>query len=183
MTQQWDAALAAYRAARAEHEAYYQSYWLPAHEAEKAGGPPVPQPIADKIERLMDVTSACESALMVIPSPHSMAFATKYLIAHGDGREAEAWDDMLEVEAKRFAANQCWIEATDGRRRSVEDLPLIDEFTSQARRARAMLRALEAALGNQHGADDIDLFATLALAAADACVTAITEFNTGRRAA
>lgn len=47
-----------------------------------------------------------EDVLMAIPSPDPAAFAFKYLVAHGDGRETDCWNAMLEAEAARFAEQE-----------------------------------------------------------------------------
>jgi hypothetical protein len=44
-----------------------------------------------------------EDVLMAISSPDAAAFALKCRIAHGDGRETDCWNEMLDAEAKRFA--------------------------------------------------------------------------------
>lgn len=49
-----------------------------------------------------DVRYAAEEALMAVPSPDAAAFALKYLIAHGGGRQTDCWTAMLDSEAKRF---------------------------------------------------------------------------------
>jgi hypothetical protein len=54
-------------------------------------------------ERLADVRYQIEDELMDIPSATLTEFAFKYLVAHGDGRDTDCWNGMLEEEAKRFA--------------------------------------------------------------------------------
>lgn len=44
-----------------------------------------------------------EDALMAIPSPDASAFAFKFMVAKGGGRETDCWDEMLEREALLFA--------------------------------------------------------------------------------
>lgn len=57
---------------------------------------------ADAYDRCMKRRYQAEDALMEIPSPDASAFAFKFLVAKGGGRETDCWDDMLETEAKRF---------------------------------------------------------------------------------
>lgn len=46
---------------------------------------------------------AAEDVLMAIPSPDASAFAFKFMVAKGGGRETDCWDAMLEQEALLFA--------------------------------------------------------------------------------
>lgn len=57
---------------------------------------------SDAYDRCVKRRCLAEEALMEIPSPDASAFAFKFLIAKGGGRETDCWDDMLETEAKRF---------------------------------------------------------------------------------
>lgn len=56
-----------------------------------------------EMEQLDDALAAAEDALMATPSPDAAAFALKYRIAKGGGRETGCWDAMLDAEAERFA--------------------------------------------------------------------------------
>lgn len=56
-----------------------------------------------KVERLDDARHAAEDALMATPSPDASAFALKYRIAKGSGRETDCWDKVLDAEALHFA--------------------------------------------------------------------------------
>ena len=99
----WEALLASYRAARAAEDDYAERVWEPAWEAREPGTNKVEDSIDAELERLGDLRSAAEDLLMECPSPDASAFATKYLVAHAGGRDIDAWDAMLEAEARQFA--------------------------------------------------------------------------------
>ncbi|PZR78058.1 MAG: hypothetical protein DI537_42550 [Stutzerimonas stutzeri] len=113
MSAEWDAALSAYRAARADEIAHDERSGIAtACRMVRAGMVGVQEAFsmishtdADESERLCEIRGKAEDCMMGVPSPHAMAFALKYLIAHGDGRETDHWDDMLETEAKRFVGS------------------------------------------------------------------------------
>jgi Zn ribbon nucleic-acid-binding protein len=60
--------------------------------------------VALESDRLAEIRCGIEDALMACPSPDASAFAFKYLVARGDGRDTDCWNDMLQDEARRFAA-------------------------------------------------------------------------------
>jgi len=107
----WPALLATYSAARDEETSWDQDHMSPHfvgvdHEdvaAWRKAAEPISQDMWEKSERLMEVRCEAENALMAYPSPNAEAFALKYVIAHGNGRETDHWDEMLEAEAKRFS--------------------------------------------------------------------------------
>lgn len=107
---QWAALAAAYRAAQAAEDAYDQSAIEPLfagidtndQEAWRRAAKPITADMWDHLERLGDERLAAEKALMECPSPDASAFAFKYLIAYGNGRDLDCWDDLLEAEAKQF---------------------------------------------------------------------------------
>jgi hypothetical protein len=84
----WERAKAEYLAAKAALDAYDDG--VPGNDDKEA-------------DRLTDVRSAAEDALMAIPSPDAAAFAFKHIVAHGEGRETNCWNTMLSNEAQRFA--------------------------------------------------------------------------------
>lgn len=107
----WAFLLAAYSEARAAEAAYDhgtigpffagvdtndQTAWRKAAE-------PITDEMWDTLERLSDQRLDAEKALMECPSPNASGFALKYLIAYGNGREIDCWDDLLEAEAKQFS--------------------------------------------------------------------------------
>lgn len=109
-TSAWDRALAAYRAAKADDEAHTAAHidpplkgFTPGTPIPKAALDAIPPRVWDEAQRLTEVLSRAEDVLMDIPSPHAAAFAFKVVVAHGDGRETDYWNPMLEAEAKRFA--------------------------------------------------------------------------------
>ncbi len=91
----WTEMLAAYDAALAAEREY--------DDAHVASVDTISAKVSSEIQRLMDLRTDLEMPLMAHPSPDARAFARKFLIAHGGGREADYWNDMLEAEAKRFA--------------------------------------------------------------------------------
>lgn len=104
----WTSALAAYRAAKVELDAYDAEHIaVPAHlpigPERSAAVDRVPARIWAESQRLLDIVSDAEDILMDISAPTPAAFAFKYLVAHGGGRETDCWDHMLETEAKRFS--------------------------------------------------------------------------------
>lgn len=108
-TSVWDRALAAYRMAKANDEAYTAVHIDPPLKGLPPG--PVPMAMLDTIpahvwaesQRLGNVLTHAEDVLMAVPSPHAAAFAFKVLVANDDGRETDEWNAMLAAEAKRFA--------------------------------------------------------------------------------
>jgi hypothetical protein len=107
----WDVLLAAYSEARAAEDAYDQGTIEPFfagidtndQTAWRQAAEPITDKMWDTLERLGDQRLDAEKALMECPSPDASAFALKYLIAHGNGREIDCWDDLLEAEAKQFS--------------------------------------------------------------------------------
>lgn len=104
----WYAALAAYEASKADEDAFERLHFavvdqMAAGPTRSAAVAAIPRSVWDEIERLSDIKADAEDVLMDTPSPHASGFALKYLVAHGDGRETDAWNDMLEGEARRFA--------------------------------------------------------------------------------
>lgn len=106
----WVALVAAYEAAREDELAWDRDHILPHFEGIdqenvlewRKAAEPITQEMWENSERLLDVRCKAEEALMACPSPNAEAFAFKYLVAHGDGREAGEWDNMLEAEARRL---------------------------------------------------------------------------------
>ena len=74
--------------------------YVVAREGEQAAG--AVNDVAGE-ERWTKRRYAAEDALMVIPSPDASAFAFKFMVAKGGGRETDCWDAMLEQEALLFA--------------------------------------------------------------------------------
>jgi len=105
---QWRAALKAYRAARSDEVAHDLATGIEAWRAALDMADTIAPEVWAESERLQDLTADAEDALMAIPSPSAGAFAFKCLIAKGDKRETDCWDEMLEAEAKRFAAIPDW---------------------------------------------------------------------------
>jgi len=103
--QAWDNAKAVYVAARAEEVAYDADHCsIPDKDPNRSAMiQAIPASVWAESERLGQVVSDAEDAVMDIPSPDAAAFAFKCRIAHGDGRETDCWNDMLDAEAKRFA--------------------------------------------------------------------------------
>lgn len=108
MTTQWEAALTAYRTARSDEMAYDIASGIEAWSETPDATDVIAPEVWAESHRLQDITDDAQDALMDIPSPSASAFAFKYLIAKGDGRETDCWDKMLEAEAKRFAAIPDW---------------------------------------------------------------------------
>lgn len=103
--QAWDNAKAVYVAARAEEVAYDAEHCsIPDKDPNRSAMiQAIPASVWAESERLGQVVSDAEDAVMDIPSPDAAAFAFKCRIAHGDGRETDCWNAMLDAEAKRFA--------------------------------------------------------------------------------
>ena len=74
--------------------------YVVAREGEEAAG--AANDVASE-ERWTKRRYAAEDALMAIPSPDASAFAFKFMVAKGGGRETDCWDAMLEQEALLFA--------------------------------------------------------------------------------
>ena len=90
---------------RAQYEAAFAAER--AHDATFAPAPSfayVSYEAEIEAERLISVRYLLENVLMDIPSETLTDFAFKYLVAHGDGRDTDCWNGMLEEEAQRFAA-------------------------------------------------------------------------------
>ncbi len=116
----WPQLLAAYRAAKEAEDAYNAKYFapyldhLPVGPERNAAVDAIPVEHEEEADRLIKARYDAEDPLMDCPSPDLRAFAIKYLIAHGGGRDTDCWDDMLEEEAKRFLAppaNSAWSTA------------------------------------------------------------------------
>jgi hypothetical protein len=79
--------------------------------------PPVPRAAWDESNRLADARHSAEAALMAQPCPDGLAFARKYLVAHGGGRDTDCWDSMMEAEAQRLLAgadpHRAWLDERD----------------------------------------------------------------------
>ncbi len=101
----WTEARAAYLAAKTAEDEYDRDFYMPAFHRCDAGGDSIPGDIETEIDRLQNLRHDAEGVLMDIPAPDAAGFAFKYLIARGDGRDANGWDGLLEREAKRFADN------------------------------------------------------------------------------
>jgi hypothetical protein len=103
--QAWDDAKGIYVAARAEEVAYDAEHCsIPDKDPNRSAMiQAIPAPVWAESERLGQMVSDAEDVLMDIPSPNAAAFAFKCRIAHGDGRETDCWNAMLDAEAKRFA--------------------------------------------------------------------------------
>ena len=108
---EWPERLAAYQAARTAEYAYSEGQIDPHfkgvnpsdREAWSIAGASVTEAMWEELERLGEVRSEAEDALMECPSPDAEAFAFKYAVAHGNGRKSVRWNNMLEAEAKRFS--------------------------------------------------------------------------------
>lgn len=72
-------------------------------EAWRKAAAPITQAMWDELERLMEARLDAEAGLLECPSPDANAFALKYMIVHGNGRDINRWDDMLEAEARLFS--------------------------------------------------------------------------------
>lgn len=101
---------ATYEAALAAERAHDQICW----PAESHGLPS--SDMEAENDRLTDERYRVEDRLMAMPSPDPAAFAFKYLVAHGGGRETDCWDGMLEEEARRLSTlplhiSQAWRDA------------------------------------------------------------------------
>ncbi|USU09977.1 hypothetical protein NF700_06880 [Sphingomonadaceae bacterium OTU29MARTA1] len=105
----WDSAVAAYRAAKANDDAYTAAHidpplrGLPPGPIMSAATDTIPACVWAEAQRLCEELTHAEDTLMDLPSPHAFGFAMKYLVAHGDGRETDCWNTMLAAEAIRFA--------------------------------------------------------------------------------
>lgn len=110
----WDEARAAYLAAKAAEHDYDRDFYMPAFRRWNAAYDQhgrdnipaldrIPDEIDTEMDRLQNIRYAAEGVLMDIPSPDAVAFAQKFLVARGEGRGFDGWDEMLEVEARRFA--------------------------------------------------------------------------------
>lgn len=107
----WAALLAVYQAAHAAEFAYDAKVIDPHFvgvdrsndEAWRRAATPITQAMWDELERPMDARLDAEAALLECPSPDANAFALKYTIVHGNGRDISRWDDVLEAEARQFS--------------------------------------------------------------------------------
>lgn len=108
----WATHQAAYLAAKAAEDAFdaahidrpMTEYHAAATEDAKAAAwARVTDEMWDESDRLQADRYAAEDALMEIPAPDLAAFALKYLIAHGDGRQMDCWDGQLDSDARRLA--------------------------------------------------------------------------------
>ena len=159
----WADARSQYKQALAAEHAYDDAVWGPAYEvARVAGGPQVPDEIADEAERLQDVRSEAEDRLMEIPAPDGAGFALKYLIAHGDGREADCWDGRLEQEARHLLASisshQKWL-AEARRLHAYANEPGLDE--AEQMRATGEMQAAEVRVIETPAASAADFLAKM----------------------
>lgn len=108
-TATWDRAAAAYRAAKANDDAYTAAHidpplkGLPPGPIMSAATDTIPACVWDEAQELCEELTHAEDTLMDLPSPHAAGFALKYLVAYGDGRETDCWNTMLAAEAIRFA--------------------------------------------------------------------------------
>ena len=75
---------------------------LPAGPERSAVFDAIPRATWDAAEKLADLRYAAEDALMAAPCPNGTAFALKYLVAFGGGRQTDCWDSLLEREAVRL---------------------------------------------------------------------------------
>ena len=103
---EWARLLANYRAAKAAEDDYDQHVWRPQWNIFIDGGPNIDHSASAEIERLQSLRSEAEDLLMACPSPDANSFAMKYLIAHGNDRETDGWNEMLDAEARHFSEVQ-----------------------------------------------------------------------------
>lgn len=107
--QPWQALLETYQARLRDERAFYAANIAPF--VDHLGVGPERSAAIDAIqkeiwaedERLSELRCAAEDPLMDCSSPDASAFAFKFLVAYGDGRDANGWNDMLEAEARRLA--------------------------------------------------------------------------------
>lgn len=64
----------------------------------------IPDEVWTESSRLQEIRFDAEDAVFGLPSPDAAGFALKVLIARGEGRENNGYDDQLEEEARRFSA-------------------------------------------------------------------------------
>ena len=102
---EWARLVNAYRAALLAERAYDAEHIDPFFSVDKTadGLAGINIAVWEEAERLQDIRCNIEDPLMTHPAPDANGFALKYLIARGDGRQADGWDDLLEAESKRFA--------------------------------------------------------------------------------
>jgi hypothetical protein len=93
-----------YEQARDAADEYDRTVWTPDYERAEAGGPEITDFVIAEMERLIEIRSVAEDALMDWPSPDAGAFAIKYLVARGAIRKSDRWDVILEDDARRLAA-------------------------------------------------------------------------------
>lgn len=108
---EWERRLTAFDAARATEQAYDDIHINPHfegvdpddREAWLVAAAAITTEMWQETERLQELREEAEDFLMDWPSPDAKAFAFKYLVGHGNGRETDGWDEMLEAEALRFS--------------------------------------------------------------------------------
>ncbi len=93
-------ALEHYLIAKAPKDAFEVGIWNPAHDA----GILTPE-IENEMERLDEIFSAAEDRLLKTRSPDAAAFCFKYMIVNREGRDLDAYDDILLAEARQFSAH------------------------------------------------------------------------------
>lgn len=104
----WSKLLEAYQKAKATEDNYSRVHIDPYYpedltpEQRRNAGNEISRDVWDEIKRLADIRSDAEEPLMAHPSPDATAFARKFLIAYGDERDANHWNDMLVEEASWF---------------------------------------------------------------------------------
>jgi hypothetical protein len=105
----WKVLVGAYNRVRAAEEAYDREFCsiddtLPLGPDRNAAVKAIPRRHWDESDRLANLRHDCEQQLLRQPSPNAAAFAFKVLICRGEGRNFDAFDELLEQEAKWFSA-------------------------------------------------------------------------------
>lgn len=103
----WAIGFARLSAAEAAEKAFDANVWRPAFHISEKGGPDIPVPISEEMERLQDVTFAAEKALQALPAPDLHALLWKFErhreLAQGLFLSIDETLEIVAADLTRFA--------------------------------------------------------------------------------
>lgn len=102
ITAEWDRLFSEFEGALATEREYDRTVWTPAYDAWNEGGPQIPAEAEIENDRLQEVRQKHEHELLNAPSPDLRGVAIKMLICRDDGRDLDAYDNIILEEARHL---------------------------------------------------------------------------------